>query len=132
MNLKPWTVKIVLTITVMALAAICVRGARAQNYTVREDTWITNGPVRAIVTTPETTYIGGDFTHVGPFTGGGVPIDASTGAAVATYPKVNGTVIACIPDGSGGWYIGGYFDKVGGVVRNNIAHILANGSVDPV
>ncbi len=35
------------------------------------------------------------------------------------------------PDGSGGWYIGGLFTHVGGVARNNIAHISADKSVAP-
>jgi hypothetical protein len=35
------------------------------------------------------------------------------------------------PDGSGGFYIGGSFTDVGGVPRNNLARVLANGTVDP-
>jgi hypothetical protein len=35
------------------------------------------------------------------------------------------------PDGSGGCYIGGNFNNVGGVPRNNLARVLANGTVDP-
>src|SRR5260370_35813911 len=42
-----------------------------------------------------------------------------------------GLVQAVAPDGSGGWYIGGLFTHVGGVARNNIAHISADRSVDP-
>ena len=34
-----------------------------------------------------------------------------------------GQVDAVVPDGSGGWFIGGDFDKVGGQSRPNIAHI---------
>jgi len=104
--------------------------ARAQSSTPREETWVTNGTVRAIVRTTDTVYIGGAFTYVGPCTGSGVPLDATTGLPLATFPKVNGPVSACIADGSGGWYIGGEFTQVGGVARNRIAHILADGSVD--
>ncbi|MCX7000715.1 MAG: delta-60 repeat domain-containing protein [Candidatus Sumerlaeota bacterium] len=130
MKLKPWAVNLALTIAAMALAALNVPWARAQSSTPREETWITDGPVNAIVRTPDRVYIGGMFNYVGPVTGGGVPLDVTTGAPVATFPRVNGDVYACVPDGSGGWYIGGDFDKVAGVVRNNIAHILANGTVD--
>jgi len=42
---------------------------------------------------------------------------------------VSGTVYATIPDGSGGWYIGGDFTSVGGVTRRRIAHILSDGTV---
>jgi predicted small secreted protein len=34
-----------------------------------------------------------------------------------------------VPDGNGGWYIGGNFHHVGGQARRNLAHILANGDV---
>ena len=50
----------------------------AQSSIPREETWVTNGTVSAIATTPTTTYIGGEFTYVGPYTGSGVPIDATT------------------------------------------------------
>ncbi|MCX6998699.1 MAG: hypothetical protein NT106_00120 [Candidatus Sumerlaeota bacterium] len=131
MKLKPWAVKLVLVIAAIALAALNVPGARAQSSTPREETWVTDSSVYAIVRTTDTVYIGGSFSYVGPSTGGGVPLDASTGAPVATFPKVNGFVYACVPDGSGGWFIGGDFNRVGGVARKNIAHILTNISVDP-
>jgi len=131
MKLKPWSVTLVLVIAVMALAALNIPSARAQSSAPREEMWVTNGSVGAIVTTTDTVYIGGVFTYVGPATGGGIPIDVSTAAPASEFPKVNGWIFACVPDGLGGWYIGGNFDRVAGVVRNNIAHILANGSVDP-
>ncbi|MCG8436287.1 MAG: hypothetical protein MJA83_19895, partial [Gammaproteobacteria bacterium] len=37
---------------------------------------------------------------------------------------------AAAADGEGGWYIGGKFTKVGDVERDNLAHILADGTVD--
>ncbi|MBU1942175.1 MAG: PQQ-like beta-propeller repeat protein [Actinobacteria bacterium] len=91
---------------------------------------MTDGIVRAIVTTPDTTYIGGDFNYVGPNTGSGVFIDASTGQPAATYPRVDGQICACVPDGSGGWYIGGSFTMVSSVTRNGVAHILSDGTLD--
>jgi len=107
MKLKPWAVNIVLVIAVMALAVLNVPGARAQSSTPREETWVTNGAANAIVPTTDTIYIDGVFTYVGPATGCGVPVDVMTGTAVATFPKVNGTISSCVPDGSGGWYNGG-------------------------
>ena len=98
--------------------------------TPREQTWMTDGVVRAIVHTADTVYLGGDFTYVGPNTGSGVPISTSTGALPGAFPKVNGTVNACVPDGSGGWFIGGYFTRVGSSTRNRIAHILSDYTVD--
>ena len=48
-----------------------------------------------------------------------------------TFPGVTGTVNSAVADGTGGWYIGGLFSQVGNVPRNNLAHILSNGDVDP-
>jgi predicted small secreted protein len=105
--------------------------AATPSDTCNQNTWVTNGPVYAIVPAGDKVYIGGSFTQVGPYTGSGVPIDSSTGAPVAAFPKINGTVNAVCDDGNGGWFVGGYFTSVDGVARNNIAHILSNGSLDP-
>ncbi len=93
------------------------------------DVWVTNGLVMSVFPAGNTTYIGGTFTYVGPYTGYGVPLDTSSGDPIQDYPKVNTGVSAAVPDGSGGWYIGGHFTQVGEVYRNRLAHILADGSV---
>lgn len=104
----------------------------APSDTCRQETWVTNGSVYVICPAGNRVYIGGEFDHVGPYTGGGVPLSANTGAPAAVFPKFNGTVNAVCPDGNGGWYAGGRFTKAGGVGRNNIAHVLSNGSLDLV
>ncbi|MCX5769422.1 MAG: PASTA domain-containing protein [Candidatus Hydrogenedentes bacterium] len=121
-----WAFHIVFFLTVLT-----TQGVFAQSDLPRDATWVTNGPVRAIASTPTLTYIGGTFTYVGPNTGGGAVVDSSTGEVVLGSPTVTGLVQTCVPDGSGGWYIGGAFTKVGRVNRSNIAHILADGTVDP-
>jgi hypothetical protein len=94
--------------------------------------YVTNGPVKSMALGPDgTTYIGGDFTIVAPPTGGGLPIDTSTGQRAAVFPSIVGRVKAAVSDGSGGWYIGGYFQFVDGLSRTNFAHVLADGTVDP-
>ncbi|MBI3541373.1 MAG: delta-60 repeat domain-containing protein, partial [Deltaproteobacteria bacterium] len=101
----------------------------------RESSWVTNGPVYAMTTdrVKNLTYIGGSFTRLGPYQGSGLPISASSAlpAGASNFPKVNGTVRAVIPDGNDGWYIGGFFTKVGSFNRNRLAHILSDGSLDP-
>ena len=93
--------------------------------------WGVNGPVYTIERIDHTLYIGGDFTTVGPCTGGGVPIDRQTGAPVAGFARVTGRVTAVVSDGAGGWFLGGHFTAVEGVPRHNLAHVLADGSVAP-
>ncbi len=95
-----------------------------------DDTTMTNGEVYAAVKTGNTIYLGRYFTYADPYTGSAVPVDASTGNRLSTFPKVNGEVLAIASDGSSGWYIGGNFTEVGETARNNIAHVLSNGSVD--
>lgn len=65
------------------------------------------------------------------YTGRGVPVDAATGLPAVNFPVVtDGTVYSVIPDGSGGWFIGGSFTSVGGVNRNAVARINSDGTLN--
>ena len=112
--------------TALALGLVA---ARADAQTLRPDFFITNGQVTAQVLRGNTLYVGGSFSFVGPVTGSGVPVDPVTAAPAPGFPRVNGTVTAAVPDGSGGWFIGGQFTAVGNTARANLAHILADQSV---
>lgn len=89
------------------------------------------GAVSAIAKMGSDIVIGGSFVSVGSDVAGsrGAAIDTTSGLPDANYAKVNGTISAVAADGSGGWYIGGTFTKVGGITRNNIAHIDSAGNV---
>lgn len=102
----------------------------SQSNNPDEKMWITNGPVNSIVSNSTHTYLGGDFDVVGPRTGYGVILDKK--GELKSFPEVNGPVYTSENDGSGGWFIGGDFTKVGAYTRNNIAHILSDGTVDPM
>ncbi|MBU1115654.1 MAG: T9SS type A sorting domain-containing protein [Bacteroidetes bacterium] len=102
----------------------------AQPTTANQDFYVTNGNVYAIAVDGDYTYIGGVFSYVGMNTGYGIKLTASSAVPSKTYPKVNGTIYCVEPDGSGGWYIGGSFSKVGSYTRNQIAHINSDGSVN--
>lgn len=100
-----------------------------------QTTYIPDGPIFAITHNAGTVYVGGNFTQwypsSAPMIGTRcVQLDAVTGDATTPFPIVNGDVAAIVADGSGGWYIGGTFTSVGGVPRNNIAHILNTGALD--
>jgi trimeric autotransporter adhesin len=103
--------------------------------------YVTDGTVNAVVRSADTIYIGGQFSRVGPRTGPAVEV-ALTGVQNPGLPQVSGSgpnfsggavtgLRAVIDDGAGGWYIGGIFSHVGGIARTNVAHILADHSVDP-
>jgi hypothetical protein len=122
------------------LSTLALLGAGAAPGAARADlrptpnrTYVTNGQVHAVVPTASAIYIGGEFTSVGPRTGPGVGIDASTATSTG-LPQVAGgrqVVRTVLADGSGGFYIGGNLSHVGTLFRRNIAHILPNGNVDP-
>jgi hypothetical protein len=63
-------------------------------------------------------------------TGGGAVLDSKTAAPDQQFPPIEGAVHAAVPDGAGGWYIGGHFTAVAGVYRQNLAHILSTGALD--
>lgn len=106
---------------------LLVRTGSAQ--AVDQSLWVANGPVKSIVRSAGTIYIGGSFTEVGPATGSFLNIDAASGTARLPYPMVVGTVSAMAPDGNGGWFVGGTFTAVRGQTRGNLAHVDASGNL---
>lgn len=91
--------------------------------------WGANGNVLGISQSGNTLYIAGSFRSVGENSGGLVPTDARSGQAIGPFPKVAGSVRVLVPDGLGGWYVGGEFTAVGGKPRSCLAQIRADGSV---
>ena len=93
---------------------------------------VTDGGVTAMEKSGQTLYLGGLFTTVGVRTGGGRCRSRRTPAWLKSiYPSVNGDVLTVANDGQGGWYIGGTFTLVGGILRTNLAHIRSDRTVDP-
>lgn len=91
--------------------------------------WLPNSVVLAMAIDDDYTYIGGHFGAVSPNIGCGVKLSASRVDLDAAFPRVNGPIRACIPDGEGGWYIGGEFTMVGSIIRNRAARINLDGSI---
>ena len=102
--------------------------AAADPVAVPAESWVTNGTVHAVRQVGNRIYVGGTFTQAGPNTGFGVALDPSSGAWVPAFPKINGTVLVAVPDGKGGFYIGGDFTQVGGKSRHNGANIVPDGA----
>ena len=93
--------------------------------------YVTNSNVKSVLRSGGTTYLGGNFTTIGPRTGRGVPVSSSSGTPQSGFPDVaGGAVLAVVSDGTGGWVIGGNFTHVGGAARNRIAHIDSAGDLD--
>jgi trimeric autotransporter adhesin len=121
------------SLSVLLIALDVDKTAASELQSRPDHTFVTDGQVYAVVHSADTIYIGGAFTQVGPRTGAGVGI-AADGSPDMGLPEVAGgagLLNAVAADGAGGWYIGGDFTHVGGVARNNIAHIRPDKSVDP-
>ena len=110
----------------------------SDGWFIRSELYVTDGEVRAVYESDKKLYIGGSFTQVAPWSGGGVRVSRTTGSpswptSLSTstiYPRVSGIVYTSVDDGNGGFYIGGNFAFVGATSRRNIAHILSDGSLD--
>ena len=107
--------------------------ACAQHFAVDTTWWYTDGEVKAIAedTANARVVVGGHFTRMLP------PHPSAHGAVVGTLNDVlrtgdarpNDRVRCAVPDGAGGWYIGGAFTAVDGAFRYRLAHLLADGSL---
>jgi uncharacterized repeat protein (TIGR01451 family) len=93
--------------------------------------WVTNGEVRTIAKGGNRVYLGGNFTRIGQFTGGGAMLATADGRLVQNNSlRLKGWVSAAVEDGNGGWYIAGPFTEINGVARKGLAHIYADHSLD--
>ncbi len=97
-------------------------GSASSRYVV-----VGNGPVLRF---GNAVYVGG-VSRLGIPTGSAVVVSPQTGQALPIKAEVSGgSVQAAIPDGAGGWYIGGTFTSVAGVGRPGLAHLLNDGTLD--
>ncbi len=94
-------------------------------------TWGVDGLVTASTIAGTTLYVAGEFAAAAPAVGRFALASTTTGAPQSGTPLVSGLVTATIPDGSGGWYIGGSFITINGLIHTRLAHILANNTLDP-
>lgn len=86
--------------------------------------------IDAAVGADGTLYAVGGFQEAGPATGGITRLSSSTAQVDRSFPTVNGQVTSMVVDGSGRTYIGGRFLSVAGQVRNGLARLNSDGSLD--
>ena len=87
----------------------------------------------------DTAYIAGNFPTVGA-PSGPLSFMRADGSVSRSFPDITSlagsedadlSVTALAADGAGGFYVGGEFDRVLGVRRVGLVHLLADGSIDP-
>lgn len=97
--------------------------------------WIFDGAVQAAARVGDVLYVGGTFRGVAPSANVVPPVYAlapGSGALVTpALPVASGQVSAVLPDGSGGHFLAGAFTLTGASTPTAVAHVLADGSVDP-
>ncbi|MBX2978025.1 MAG: hypothetical protein KF905_01920 [Flavobacteriales bacterium] len=115
----------------IALLAAPTTGTFAQE--LLDHWWQPDGAVYSVVEDEANgvVYVGGAFEKVGPPMYGGTPLDRSTGLPVHTAPLPSDQAYDVVPDGQGGYYLGGTFTAVDGQPRNRIAHVPASGVLLP-
>lgn len=114
--------------SVIALLVCASLAAPARAQVWRDEFWVAGGKINDLAVANGAVYLGGDFTRVGPRTGSFLRLDSTTGALTPPLFRVTGDVYAVVSDGSGGWYIGGFFASVGNLPRSNLAHVDAAGN----
>ena len=107
----------------VSLALLLLLAAPASAQVVRDDMWVTNGFVYTSTIVGNTLYMGGQFTRIGPSTGGFMPTNQATGIKTLPSLGVDGAVNAIAADGTGGYIIGGSFKHYRGVERSSLARI---------
>lgn len=77
------------------------------------------------------TFVGGDFLHVGFHSSSGAKFDLNTQVWDDSFVKLNhnSSIFSVVAIPGGGWYIGGNFTAVDGVVRTSLARINADGTL---
>ncbi len=78
----------------------------------------------------KSVFLGGQFDYISENHGQFVALNPTSGERSASFPRVAGSVLAIEPDGNGGFYIGGDFERVGTSTSSGLAHIRSDGSVN--
>lgn len=117
-----------LSLLIISLCALI--NATAQTVDERFPVINNAGAIHDMAVSGSTLFVAGSFTSLGPPTGSFASTNRTTAAADLSWPKVEGDVHVVVPDGSGGWYIGGSISNIDGVIRNGAAHIKSDKTLD--
>ncbi|MDQ3101205.1 MAG: hypothetical protein M3R08_07445, partial [Bacteroidota bacterium] len=92
------------------------------------------GKVHSVLvdTAHDLLYVGGQFQSWEPVAAHGIIADLVTGKADQRSLRPDNDVYTSIPDGSGGWYIGGGFSHIASEPRSRIARLNSDGSLHPM
>ena len=83
-----------------------------------------DGPIFGMQRKGDILYLTGTFDKAGYITGGTALFSGGSDLPDLDFPYIRGNVHEIIPDGAGGWFIGGDFDRLIGFNMQNLTHIL--------
>ncbi|MCK6639407.1 MAG: T9SS type A sorting domain-containing protein [Bacteroidia bacterium] len=92
--------------------------------------WVPDYPVNCFAEFGTEIFLGGGFTNFARHEPNGSTTDTVAGLP-HNITNPNGFVWATVADGSGGWFIGGEFTKVGTSTHNRLAHVDSVGNPYP-
>jgi len=88
------------------------------------------GFVSALESAGDTLFIGGGFPGIGLACEGLAKYTAGEALPSLDFPKATGYVNVIVPDMSGGYYVGGSFERMGDQEQPFLAHIMPDMSMD--
>ena len=122
------------TVGIVILTVMCFCLFRVtQSQTVQSTFPNANNYVFALASSGTTVFLGGNFTFLSPYTGNGIAVNTTTGNSINTFPTISAPssgITTAVPDGSGGFYIGGLFTEINGTPRTYIARLNSDGSLN--
>ena len=86
--------------------------------------------VNTLTTHGDSIFVGGNFSRLGLKTDYLSSINEGGTGSDQSMPNTNGQIKCIIPDGSGGWYVGGYFTQIGALNKSYVAHVKSDKTVD--
>lgn len=90
-----------------------------------------NKPFTKMLIEDSSIYLGGPFFETGVSANSLAKMKQDDYSPInEKFAEVRGLIKAIVKDGKGGWYIGGNFTHVNDTLRNGLAHIMNDGSLD--
>lgn len=116
-----------------ALISAVAVGLRADPVVTSTLGWIIDGTVSEATRAGDVVFLGGSIRTAAPTSKrvfGAVAMH--TGSAEALFPALafDDDVHVVIPDGVGGWFVGGEFSNIGDVDRDRLVRLTASGTID--
>jgi outer membrane protein assembly factor BamB len=136
-KLRPWLSGLAILAVVALAGAVFLAAPSTPSHAAMADqtprsTWVSDRPLSgttALARAGGTLYVGGDFPNLGQAARLAL-LDAATGQPLYGLPEIDGTVSAVVPDGAGGWFLGGRFTVVSQPAFADLVHIRADKTLD--